>query len=107
MADLAAVENQIAQREADLESLEAQQRTFGAQTAEATITVNLVATPAVAPCRAAGQEGSRRRLRSRFARRLACIHQVGQRNRPGLGALLPFVIVLALLGIAWLYIGDA
>jgi hypothetical protein len=104
VADLATVENQIAQREADLESLEAQARTFQAQTAEATITVNLVATPAVAPVVPAVKKahvvGFVRGLRGgwhAFTRSVSAIAQA-------LGALLPFVIVLAVLGVAGLYI---
>jgi hypothetical protein len=104
VADLATVENEIAQREADLESLEAQQRTLQAQTAEATITVNLVATPAVAPVvppvKKAHVIGFVRGLRGgwhAFTRSVSAIAQAG-------GALLPFVIVLAVLGIVGLYI---
>jgi hypothetical protein len=104
VADLATVENQIAQREADLESLEAQARTFQAQTAEATITVNLVATPAVAPVvptvKKAHVVGFVRGLRGgwhAFTRSVSAIAQA-------LGALLPFVILLAVLGIVALYI---
>ncbi len=104
VADLATVENQIAQREADLESLEAQARTFQAQTAEATITVNLVATPAVAPVvppvKKAHVVGFVRGLRGgwhAFTRSVSAIAQA-------VGALLPFVILLAVLGIVGLYI---
>lgn len=104
VADLATVENEIAQREADLESLEAQQRTLQAQTAEATITVNLVATPAVAPVvppvKKAHVVGFVRGLRGgwhAFTRSVSAITQA-------VGALLPFLIVLALLGIIALYI---
>jgi Domain of unknown function (DUF4349) len=104
VADLATVENEIAQREADLESLEAQQRTLQAQTAEATITVNLVATPAVAPIvptvKKAHVVGFVRGLRGgwhAFTRSVTAIAQA-------VGALLPFLIVLAVLGIVALYI---
>jgi Domain of unknown function (DUF4349) len=104
VADLATVENEIAQREADLESLEAQQRTFTAQTDEATITVNLVATPAVAPVvppvKKAHVVGFVRGLRGgwhAFTRSVSAIAQA-------VGALLPFLIVLAVLGIVALYI---
>jgi hypothetical protein len=104
VADLATVENEIAQREADLESLEAQARTFQAQTAEATITVNLVATPAVAPVvptvKKAHVVGFVRGLRGgwhAFTRSVSAIAQA-------VGALLPFVILLAVLGIVGLFI---
>ena len=91
VADLATVENEIAQREADLESLEAQQRTFAAQTAQATITVNLVATPKVAvvppPVKKAHVVGFVRGLRGgwhAFTRTVTGI-------TTALGALLPFL----------------
>jgi hypothetical protein len=100
VADLATVENEIAQREADLESLEAQQRTFAAQTAQATITVNLVATPkvapVVAPVKKAHVVGFVRGLRGgwhAFTRTVTGI-------TTAVGALLPFLIVLLLLGLA-------
>ncbi|HEY3925219.1 MAG TPA: DUF4349 domain-containing protein [Acidothermaceae bacterium] len=100
VADLATVENEIAQREADLESLEAQQRTFAAQTAQATITVNLVATPkvapVVAPVKKAHVVGFVRGLRGgwhAFTRTVTGI-------TTAVGALLPFLIVLLVLGLA-------
>jgi hypothetical protein len=104
VADLATVENEIAQREADLESLEAQQRTFAAQTAQATITVNLVATPKVAvvppPVKKAHVVGFVRGLRGgwhAFTRTVTGI-------TTALGALLPFLVVLLVLGIAALIV---
>src|SRR5665213_429977 len=100
VADLATVENEIAQREADLESLEAQQRTFAAQTAQATITVNLVATPKVAPLVAPVKKahvvGFVRGLRGgwhAFTRTVTGI-------TTAVGAMLPFLIVLLVLGLA-------
>jgi hypothetical protein len=99
VTDLANVENDIAQREADLESLEAQQRTFAAQTAEATITVNLVATPAVAPVvppvKKAHVVGFVRGLRGGWHAFTKSVSAIAQ----AVGALLPFLIVLAVLGI--------
>jgi hypothetical protein len=104
VADLATVENEIAQREADLESLEAQQRTFAAQTAQATITVNLVATPKVAvlpaPVKKAHVVGFVRGLRGgwhAFTRTVSAI-------TTALGALLPFLGVLLVLGLAALIV---
>ena len=104
VADLATVENEIAQREADLESLEAQQRTFAAQTAQATITVNLVATPKVAalvaPVKKAHVVGFVRGLRGgwhAFTRTVSGI-------TTALGALLPFLGVLLVLGLAALIV---
>ena len=104
VADLATVENEIAQREADLESLEAQQRTFQGQTAQATITVNLVATPkvaaVVAPVKKAHVVGFVRGLRGgwhAFTRTVTGI-------TTALGALLPFLGVLLVLGLAALIV---
>ena len=104
VADLATVENEIAQREADLESLEAQQRTFAAQTAQATITVNLVATPKVAPLVAPVKKahvvGFVRGLRGgwhAFTRTVTGI-------TTAVGAMLPFLIVLFVLGLAALIV---
>jgi hypothetical protein len=104
VADLATVENEIAQREADLESLEAQQRTFAAQTAQATITVNLVAMPKVAalvaPVKKAHVVGFVRGLRGgwhAFTRTVTGI-------TTALGALLPFLGVLLVLGVAALIV---
>jgi hypothetical protein len=104
VADLATVENEIAQREADLDSLEAQQRTFAAQTAQATITVNLVATPKVAPLVAPVKKahvvGFVRGLRGgwhAFTRTVTGI-------TTAVGALLPFLVVLLILGVAALVV---
>jgi hypothetical protein len=104
VADLATVENEIAQREADLESLEAQQRTFSAQTAQATITVNLVATPKVAvlpaPVKKAHVVGFVRGLRGGWHAFTSTVSGV----TTALGALLPFLGVLLVLGIAALIV---
>lgn len=104
VADLATVENEIAQRESDLESLEAQQRTFTQQVAQATITVNLVATPKVAPLIAPVKKahvvGFVRGLRGgwhAFTRTVTGI-------TTAVGALLPFLIVLLVLGLAALIV---
>jgi Domain of unknown function (DUF4349) len=104
VADLATVENEIAQREADLESLEAQQRTFTQQVAQATITVNLVATPKVAPLVAPVKKahvvGFVRGLRGgwhAFTRTVTGI-------TTAVGALLPFLVVLFVLGLAALIV---
>jgi len=104
VADLATVENEIAQREADLESLEAQQRTFTQQVAQATITVNLVATPKVAPLIAPVKKahvvGFVRGLRGgwhAFTRTVTGI-------TTAIGAMLPFLIVVFVLGLAALIV---
>lgn len=104
VADLATVENQIAQREADLESLEAQRNAFTAQTSQATITVNLVATPKVAvlpaPVKKAHVLGFVRGLRGgwhAFTRTATAL-------ATALGALLPFLGILVVLGLAALIV---
>jgi len=104
VADLATVENEIAQREADLESLEAQRNAFSEQTAQATITVNLVATPKVAvlpaPVKKAHVLGFVRGLRGgwhAFTRTASAL-------ATALGALLPFLGILLVLGLAALIV---
>ena len=104
VADLATVENEIAQREADLESLEAQRNAFTEQTAQATITVNLVATPKVAvlpaPVKKAHVLGFVRGLRGgwhAFTRTASAL-------ATALGALLPFLGILLVLGLAALIV---
>lgn len=97
VTDLANVENQIAQREADLESLEAQQRTFKDQTAQATITVNLVAAPpvaaAVAPVKKAHVFGFVRGLRNGWH----AFTKTASAIATAVGALLPFFVVVLIL----------
>jgi Domain of unknown function (DUF4349) len=97
VTDLANVENQIAQREADLESLEAQQRAFAGQTAQATITVNLVAAPpvapAVAPVKKAHVFGFVRGLRNGWH----AFTKTASAIATAVGALLPFFIVILIL----------
>jgi Domain of unknown function (DUF4349) len=97
VTDLANVENQIAQREADLESLEAQQRTFKDQTAQATITVNLVAAPpvvaAVAPVKKAHVLGFVRGLRNGWH----AFTKATSASATAVGALIPFLVVVLIL----------
>jgi hypothetical protein len=97
VTDLANVENQIAQREADLESLEAQQRAFSSQTAQATITVNLVAAPpvaaAVAPVKKAHVFGFVRGLRNGWH----AFTKTASALATAVGALLPFFVVILIL----------
>jgi uncharacterized protein DUF4349 len=99
VADLASVEAQIAQREADLESLEGQQRALTAQTALATITVNLVATPPVAPKQAVVKKahvfGFWRGLRGGWHAFTKTVSGIGT----AFGAVLPFLIVVLVAGL--------
>jgi hypothetical protein len=103
--DLANVENQIAQREADLESLEAQQTALDKQTAEATITVNLVAAPPVSaalahPTKKAHVFGFLRGLRGGWHAFTAAATGIATAT----GALLPFIGVLLILAAVGLLI---
>src|SRR5450432_4279485 len=97
VTDLANVENQIAQREADLESLEAQQRAFRGQTAQATITVNLVAAPPVAaivpPTKKAHIFGFLRGLRGGWH----AFTKATSATATAVGALIPFLVVVLIL----------
>jgi hypothetical protein len=99
VTDLANVEGQIAQREADLESLESQQRTLAAQTAAATITVNLVATPPViapiAPTKHAHVVGFVKGLHGGWHAFTKAVSGFAT----AVGALLPFLVVLLILGL--------
>ena len=99
VADLASVEAQIAQREADLESLEGQQRALSAQTSLATITVNLVATPPVAPKQAVVKKAHVFGFLARAPRWLARIHQDGKWHWYRARRMLPFLIVLLIAGL--------
>jgi len=100
VADLLNVESDLSQRDADLESLEQQQKALKAQTSQATITVHLVATPPVAkvapPVKKAHVFGFLRGLRGGWHAFTAAVSGVAT----ALGALLPFLIVLAIIGIA-------
>ena len=98
VADLTNVEAQIAQREADLDSLEAQQRTLSAQVAQATITANLVGTPPPAPAAPPAPKkphvvGFVRGLRGGWHAFTATASGIAT----AIGALLPFLILLVIL----------
>lgn len=98
VADLTNVEAQIAQREADLDSLESQQRNLSAQVAMATVTANLVATPPPAPAappapKKAHVFGFLRGLRGGWHAFTAVVTGLAT----ALGALLPFLGALAVL----------
>jgi hypothetical protein len=95
VGDLTNLETQIAQREADLDSLESQQKALSAEVAQATITASVEATPAVATTttKHAHMFGFLRGLRGgwhAFTRTTAAL-------ATALGAALPFVVVLAAL----------
>jgi predicted lipid-binding transport protein (Tim44 family) len=99
VADLLNVESQLSQRDSDLESLEQQQKSLAAQTKSATITAHLQAAPPVITATKTKQThtfGFVRGLRGgwhAFTKTVAAI-------ATGVGAVLPFLILLAVLGIA-------
>jgi hypothetical protein len=99
VADLLNVESQLSQRDSDLESLEQQQKSLAAQTKSATITAHLQVAPPVITATKTEQThtfGFVRGLRGgwhAFTKTVAAI-------ATGVGAVLPFLILLAVLGVA-------
>lgn len=95
VGDIVAIESQLSQRESDLESLQAQQRALSAQTSFATITLSLVTLNApVAPPKKVDHAGFGGGLSSGWH---AFTKALGW-GLTGVGAVLPFVILLALIG---------
>jgi hypothetical protein len=98
VAELTSLEQQIAQREAERDSLLSQQKTLAAQVAAATITVNLVGTPAVA---AAVQQPKKAHVFG-FLKGLRggwhALTKTASGLATALGALLPFLVILAVIG---------
>ncbi len=99
VGDLIALENELSQRESDLEALEAKQRALDAQTSMATVTLHL--TTAGAPAAVAPQAPRGRRVRRRAA------STAGGRSGPrpaavatGVGAVLPFLALALVIGAA-------
>jgi hypothetical protein len=94
VGDIVAIEGQLAQREADLEALQAQQRALTAQTSFATIAVDIVALTApvtkTKPADRSGFVGGLSNGWHAFTKALGW-------GLTGIGAVLPFAIVLALL----------
>jgi hypothetical protein len=96
LADVVALEAELGKRQADLEALEAQQRTLADQTALATVSVTL--TSSAAPVPASADTGFLAGLTagwSAFTAALVAALTV-------IGALVPFLLVLVPLGLlAW------
>ena len=96
VGDVVSIEAQLSQREADLESLQAQQRALSAQTSFATITMSIVALGApvavVKPADRGGFVGGLTDGWHAFTRALGW-------GLTGIGAVLPFAILIA--GLAW------
>jgi hypothetical protein len=99
VADVIAVESELASREASLESLEAQQRSLARQTALASITLTLAPAPrakaVVAPAKKhrGGFLGGLGRGWDGFTATAAWL-------ATALGTLLPFLLLLVVLGLA-------
>jgi hypothetical protein len=96
ITDVTTLEGELSRREADLESLEAQQRDLTNLTAMSTITVTLVTEGAPAPAPKKADNGFIAGLKSgwhAFAASCRAVLTV-------LGALLPFAVVIGVL--AWL-----
>jgi predicted lipid-binding transport protein (Tim44 family) len=99
VSDLLNVENQLSQRDSDLESLEQQQKSLAAQTKSATITVHLQAAPPVIEATKTKQThtfGFVRGLRGGWHAYTNTVAAIAT----GIGAVLPFLIVLAVVGVA-------
>jgi hypothetical protein len=96
VGDVIALESELAQRESDLESLQAQQRSLAAQTAMATVTLHLTtAAAAVVPPKhketTGGFLGGLNRGWDAFASAATGI-------AIGIGAVLPFLVLALLIG---------
>ncbi|HEV7193980.1 MAG TPA: DUF4349 domain-containing protein [Jatrophihabitantaceae bacterium] len=96
VSDIIEIESELAQREADLESLQAQQRALAGQVAMATVTLYLVRTPVAAHHQVTrtGFTGGLTNGWHAFTRGVAVIVT-------GVGAVLPFLVVAAIGGAGW------
>lgn len=95
VSDIIAIESELAQRESDLESLQAQQRALAAQTAMATVTLELTGLAPVA-AKHRGATGFLGGLQRGWEAFVAAAGAVAT----GIGAALPFLVLLALVGAA-------
>ena len=95
VGEIIAIENELSRREADLESLQAQQRTLAAQTEMARVTVDMttVAPPAEKKKQDRGFIGGIKRGWDNFTDATVSV-------LTGLGIVGPFVVFLAVLGAA-------
>ncbi|PZS16898.1 MAG: DUF4349 domain-containing protein [Pseudonocardiales bacterium] len=93
VGDVIALESELAQREADLESLQAQQRTLAGQTEMATVTLNLSAAAATA---GTPKHHAKSGFLGGLDRGWRAFTSAAGALATGIGAVLPF-LVLALL----------
>jgi hypothetical protein len=99
LRDIIAIESQLARRQADLDSLKAQQAYLADQTSLSTITVFLERTEKPAVKDEKEEAGFVAGLESGWA----ALARAATVLATGLGAVLPFLLVLLLLGVpAWL-----
>jgi hypothetical protein len=96
-----AIETQLAKRQAALDSLERQQKYLADQTALATISVTISRTHPTAAHAAAGPGGFLGGLEDGWQ----ALAKVGTGLAVALGAVLPFAVLAALVGVApWLMV---
>ncbi|WP_146149304.1 DUF4349 domain-containing protein [Kineococcus rhizosphaerae] len=93
--DILAIEGEIARRQADLEALQARQRVLADQVALSTIDVDLVRGAPLAAVRAEAQPGFRGGLEAGWH----ALGEVGRVLSVVVGAVLPFALPLALVGV--------
>ena len=98
LRDIIAIESQLSRRQADLDSLKAQQAFLADQTSLSTITVFLEQTEKAAPV-----ERDEAGFLAGLERGWEALGRAATVLATGLGAVLPFMVVLLLLGVpAWL-----
>jgi hypothetical protein len=98
IGDVITIEGEIAQRESDLEALEAQQRTLAAQTSMATVSVALSVSGRTPPPAHHGRHGFLGGLAGGWHSFTSAATAV----TTGIGAALPFLVLVLVLGAAWL-----
>jgi hypothetical protein len=99
LSDIIALESQLSQREADLEALQAQQRALAAQTAMATVTLNLTTSAAAAVVHKKQQDEAG--FLGGLERGWRAFTAAAGALATGVGAALPFLVLgLLILGAA-------
>lgn len=96
VGDVIELESELARREAELESLQAQQRTLASQTAMATVTLQLSTAPAVADHKDRATGG----FLGGLARGWQTFRSAAGGVATGIGAAVPFLVLVLLVGAA-------
>jgi hypothetical protein len=99
ISDVITIESELSGRESDLESLEAQQRALTAQTATATVTLSLI-TPAAALVQPAITHRHRHGFLGGLQNGWTAFSGGANWLVTAFGALLPFVLLLVVVGLA-------